>query len=62
MHSFFLGRISREQITGLLGMIEFTEKASENHSHRTDSTVLHDRAVLYLESMYSEKKGYEDKS
>lgn len=58
----FLGGISREQIIDLLGMIEFTEKASENHSHKTDRTVLHGRAVLYVESMYSKKKGCEDKS
>lgn len=30
-------------------MVEFTEKASENHSYRTDSAVLQESAVLNSE-------------
>lgn len=51
--AFVLWRINREQRTDLLGIIEFTEKASENHSHSTDATG--QGCVIFRENVQSEK-------
>lgn len=51
--SFVFWRINREQITDLLGINEFTEKASENHLHRTDATG--QGCVIFRENVQSEE-------